>query len=93
MMHPSHLKNAQGTQCERCNVIQGEAASKVSCPYGTVIDSVCLTCGCSRDVAFLAVNMILDAVTLELDRVVMHRDEWVELRQRISRLRPSGDSR
>jgi hypothetical protein len=31
MMHPSHLPNAQGTQCERCNVIIGEVAAKVSC--------------------------------------------------------------
>jgi hypothetical protein len=33
MMHPTHTKNAQGTQCVRCNVVDGEAAAKVPCPY------------------------------------------------------------
>ena len=88
MMHPSHVKNAQGTQCDKCNVIEGEAAAKVACLYANIVDSVSLTCSCSRSVAYGAVNAVLDAVTIELDRVVMPRDAWLELRARLERLRP-----
>jgi len=87
-MHPSHVLNAQGTQCERCEVITGEAAAQGPCVCASIVDAVSLTCSCSRSVASGAVRAILDAVVVELDRVVMPRDAWVELRMRLERLRP-----